>query len=124
MGVTTALSSAGLLQLQTQATQPQAKVKATIKAKRLALRHHYPCHFNIISRSENRGSIVVNSISTSDAGTAMSDVGELKQKYRKWQWKGQYSINYLVSSNSAADSSRPSLLLVHGFGASILHWRR
>ncbi|KAJ6422294.1 hypothetical protein OIU84_027281 [Salix udensis] len=43
----------------------------------------------------------------------------------KWMWKGQFSINYFVSCNSDSQSSPgPPLLLVHGFGASIPHWRR
>lgn len=45
---------------------------------------------------------------------------EIGDKCRKWAWKGQYSINFFVSDSE----SRPPLLLVHGFGASIPHWRR
>ncbi|KAH9781849.1 hypothetical protein KPL71_008635 [Citrus sinensis] len=41
-----------------------------------------------------------------------------------WKWKGQYSINYLVSSTPNSHPDSPPLLLVHGFGASIPHWRR
>ncbi|ESR55174.1 hypothetical protein CICLE_v10021643mg [Citrus x clementina] len=36
-----------------------------------------------------------------------------------WKWKGQYSINYLVSSTPNSHPDSPPLLLVHGFGASI-----
>ncbi|XAR55670.1 hypothetical protein NMG60_11035815 [Bertholletia excelsa] len=58
-------------------------------------------------------------------------VEEIKERCDKWQWRG-YTINYLVvgqgqtnnpSSNSNS-SAGPPLLLVHGFGASIAHWRR
>lgn len=36
---------------------------------------------------------------------------------KKWEWRS-HSINYLVKGDG------PPLLLVHGFGASIGHWRR
>lgn len=36
-----------------------------------------------------------------------------------WEWKG-YKINYVIEG----DGRGPALLLVHGFGASIGHWRR
>ncbi|OAE22635.1 hypothetical protein AXG93_531s1180 [Marchantia polymorpha subsp. ruderalis] len=36
---------------------------------------------------------------------------------RKWEWRGN-SINYVVQG------SGPAVLLVHGFGASIGHWRK
>lgn len=45
---------------------------------------------------------------------------ELKSIYataRQWQWK-DYSITYTVQGTG------PPILLVHGFGASIGHWRR
>ncbi|KAK9205436.1 hypothetical protein WN943_015703 [Citrus x changshan-huyou] len=32
-----------------------------------------------------------------------------------WKWKGQYSINYLVSSTPNSHPDSPPLLLVHGF---------
>lgn len=55
------------------------------------------------------------------------DVQELKQSYRKWNWKGIYDINYVVFPAAAVDQSSSSaghnLVLVHGFGASIPHWR-
>lgn len=53
------------------------------------------------------------------------EVSEIDGKCRKWVWRG-YSINYCVYpeiSGEAADGN-PPLLLVHGFGASIAHWRR
>ncbi|KAL0437906.1 UNVERIFIED_CONTAM: hypothetical protein Slati_2273600 [Sesamum latifolium] len=54
------------------------------------------------------------------------DVSEINRKSRKWVWKG-YTISYLVypeGSSDAAAAVNPPLLLVHGFGASIAHWRR
>ncbi|XP_050204025.1 uncharacterized protein LOC126654030 [Mercurialis annua] len=49
---------------------------------------------------------------------------EIRKQCKKWVWKGQYSINYLVSDDSDSHLQSPPLLLVHGFGASIPHWRR
>lgn len=57
-----------------------------------------------------------------ESGGNALGVSEIKEKCSKWQWKGQYSINYFVSSSNA--KTNPPLLLVHGFGASIPHWRR
>ncbi|XP_051123544.1 uncharacterized protein LOC127246305 isoform X2 [Andrographis paniculata] len=53
------------------------------------------------------------------------ELGEINAKCKKWVWKG-YTINYLVypADSAAAATNRPPLLLVHGFGASIAHWRR
>lgn len=53
------------------------------------------------------------------------DVSEINRKSKKWVWKG-YTISYLVypEGNSDAAAVNPPLLLVHGFGASIAHWRR
>ncbi|XVF67079.1 hypothetical protein PTKIN_Ptkin10aG0091900 [Pterospermum kingtungense] len=66
--------------------------------------------------------------SNKSGGGNVLGVNEIKEKCRKWLWKGDYSINYFVSSSSSSSSSNaksnPPLLLVHGFGASIPHWRR
>ncbi|KAK6937916.1 Alpha/beta hydrolase fold-1 [Dillenia turbinata] len=49
-------------------------------------------------------------------------VREIRESCRKWEWKGKgHSINYFISTN---ENEKPPLLLVHGFGASIPHWRR
>ena len=59
-----------------------------------------------------------------DSGTSVEEASlisdELKAIYatgREWKWRG-YSIFYTVQG------SGPPVLLVHGFGASIGHWRR
>ncbi|KAH6775118.1 alpha/beta-Hydrolases superfamily protein [Perilla frutescens var. hirtella] len=63
------------------------------------------------------------------AGTEESlpplEVREIDGKCKKWVWKG-YAINYLVYPEISGDAAdvNPPLLLVHGFGASIAHWRR
>lgn len=49
---------------------------------------------------------------------------EVKGLCKKWVWKG-YTINYLMCpSTTNHTASPPALLLVHGFGASVAHWRR
>ncbi|GMN58367.1 hypothetical protein TIFTF001_027466 [Ficus carica] len=69
--------------------------------------------------------ITSKSSGSSTAETAGLSVSprEIKEKCKKWVWKGQFSINYFVSDSGALNSN-PPLLLVHGFGASIPHWRR
>ncbi|KAF9661461.1 hypothetical protein SADUNF_Sadunf19G0071300 [Salix dunnii] len=63
--------------------------------------------------------------SSSSCGGKVLEIKEIEERCRKWIWKGQFSINYFVSFNSDSQSSPgPPLLLVHGFGASIPHWRR
>ncbi|KAL1340141.1 hypothetical protein HN51_028463 [Arachis hypogaea] len=89
--------------------------------------HHAPASFHQTSN------FIVNSSTSSSATTAepaasgtFSEVERIKNKCLKWQWKGQYSINYFASpdDDDSSDQEYPPLLLVHGFGASIPHWRR
>ncbi|KAL8482491.1 hypothetical protein ACS0TY_028605 [Phlomoides rotata] len=53
------------------------------------------------------------------------EVSEIDGKCKRWVWRG-YNINYFVypEENGDAATMKPPLLLVHGFGASIAHWRR
>ncbi|KAJ4748243.1 alpha/beta-Hydrolases superfamily protein [Rhynchospora pubera] len=46
-----------------------------------------------------------------------TELSEIYQSCKIWNWRG-FNISYLVKGNG------PPLLLVHGFGASIPHWRR
>lgn len=46
---------------------------------------------------------------------------EIYESCKTWNWKG-YRINYLVKGDDEAGA--PPVLLVHGFGASVAHWRR
>lgn len=67
-------------------------------------------------------------VSGSTGGDVL-EVEEIKERSQKWLWKGTYSINFFVQPpliNGDADHRRrrSPLLLVHGFGASIPHWRR
>lgn len=52
-------------------------------------------------------------------------VAEINDKCKKWVWNG-HTINYLVYPECRNETAamNPPLLLVHGFGASIAHWRR
>lgn len=73
--------------------------------------------------------------SSSTIGSSSSSLGlsleirEINEMCKKWEWRG-HNINYLsVHTGSSEqilnpDSNKPPLLLVHGFGASIAHWRR
>ncbi|XP_027365223.1 pheophytinase, chloroplastic isoform X2 [Abrus precatorius] len=110
----------------TRVTTPR-KVKVKVPLPR----YHHP---NRISNGgwSNRTRVIINSTSATTATSTViydAEVEKIKQKCLTWLWKGQYSINYFVSSD-ADDSpqqlhaNHPPLLLVHGFGASILHWRR
>lgn len=139
MGATIALQSVGLWHLQTQAVLESRGFSRLTGAKKLSL-HRYlqsPCHTNkpsfLACVFNNGRRVIVNSSSASTATTAtvssdaadtVLDVGEIKQKCCKWRWRGQYSINYFVSSDADSSQTNPPLLLVHGFGASIPHWRR
>ncbi|CAL9206976.1 unnamed protein product [Musa hybrid cultivar] len=45
------------------------------------------------------------------------DLKEIRDRCTIWKWK-EFDVNYLVKGKG------PPLLLVHGFGASVGHWRR
>jgi len=42
----------------------------------------------------------------------------IQDGYNNWKWRG-HDINYI----EMGDSSKPALVLIHGFGASSYHWR-
>ncbi|KAI3758728.1 hypothetical protein L6452_06299 [Arctium lappa] len=51
------------------------------------------------------------------------EVNQIKDICSKWEWRG-YTINYLKYEGDNGHKSNPTVLLVHGFGASVGHWRR
>ncbi|XP_024014717.1 uncharacterized protein LOC18022825 isoform X1 [Eutrema salsugineum] len=67
-----------------------------------------------------------SSAAVSGGGVAEAvELSEIGERSNKWKWKGEYSINYFVkSSPEEVTPASQTLLLVHGFGASIPHWRR
>lgn len=76
-------------------------------------------------KSNITATATTGSPSSSSCGGKVLEIREIEERCRKWIWKGKFSINYFVSCNSDSQSSPgPPLLLVHGFGASIPHWRR
>ncbi|KAI3964026.1 hypothetical protein MKX01_014307 [Papaver californicum] len=80
-------------------------------------------------RIDSSHQIITNASSSSPSLTTNSshilEISEIREGSKKWKWRGKYSINYFVVQSSATnDSMKPPLLLIHGFGASIPHWRR
>ncbi|CAH9104199.1 unnamed protein product [Cuscuta epithymum] len=47
----------------------------------------------------------------------------IKALCKAWVWRG-HKVNYFVCQARDGSPSQPSILLVHGFGASVSHWRR
>ena len=131
VAVTAPLShSVGLVRLQFQHTTPKKRSLARVFLGHKYHNHHHHHHHNSISiisnctTSSNTTSTATTTTATSGGGVL--EVKELKERCKKWEWKGQYSITYFVSQSSISNSNnnKPPLLLVHGFGASIPHWRR
>ncbi|KAK3031450.1 hypothetical protein RJ639_036510 [Escallonia herrerae] len=93
----------------------ELRLKVNIHShRRIISRHSPPC----ASSSSATTGVVKDSTPL--------EVAEIKERCRKWQWRG-YTINYLAyEAEGREDETRnnPPLLLVHGFGASIAHWRR
>lgn len=79
----------------------------------------YKLFINSKAISPNASSSV--SAPTSDTRIQVADI---KRSSVKWEWKG-HSVNYFVykKSQGSSNSNSPPVLLVHGFGASIPHWR-
>lgn len=124
VGVTAPLShSVGLVRLQFQHTT-QKKRGFT----RVFFGHKYHNHLhNSISIISNCTTTTTTTTTSATSGGGVLGVKELKERCKKWEWKGQYSITYFVSHSSNSNNNnnnKPPLLLVHGFGASIPHWRR
>ncbi|XP_058203196.1 uncharacterized protein LOC131317630 isoform X7 [Rhododendron vialii] len=82
--------------------------------------------------TSSSGSTASSSIGSSSTLGLSLEIREIDERCKKWQWRG-YTINYLsvhgrreqvLNPDSNSNSDYPPLLLVHGFGASIAHWRR
>ncbi|KAH9782331.1 AB hydrolase-1 domain-containing protein [Citrus sinensis] len=103
-----------------------------VKGLRLPLLSNKSWQFQLQQRNKEkkkRQNVTISYTNSSSGGDSASaalelEVNEIRESYKMWKWKGQYSINYLVSSTPNSHPDSPPLLLVHGFGASIPHWRR
>ncbi|KAL3499710.1 hypothetical protein ACH5RR_038803 [Cinchona calisaya] len=64
-------------------------------------------------------------VTEEEEGILSLDVSEIKEMCRSWLWRG-HKINYLIYpvGDDKTLPRPPPLLLVHGFGASVAHWRR
>ncbi|MEL6471101.1 MAG: alpha/beta fold hydrolase [Cyanobacteria bacterium J06623_4] len=40
-----------------------------------------------------------------------------------WQWQG-FTVSYQYAPQNEPDTVRPAVVLIHGFGASSIHWRK
>ncbi|KAK9200358.1 hypothetical protein WN944_015555 [Citrus x changshan-huyou] len=105
-----------------------------VKGLRLPLLSNKSWQFQLQLQQRNkekkkRQNVTISYTNSSSGGDSASaalelEVNEIRESCKMWKWKGQYSINYLVSSTPNSHPDSPPLLLVHGFGASIPHWRR
>lgn len=83
-----------------------------------------------LNKNPSANAAVITAASSASVGIgAALEVQEIRERSNKWQWN-QFSINYFVShyqpsqQQPQSSSNPPVVLLVHGFGASIPHWRR
>lgn len=81
------------------------------------------------SSPTSKAAVAEEELLSSSSSSALS-LTEIKDKCSKWKWRG-HTINYFVykgidddNQQQTTNSTPPPLLLVHGFGASIAHWRR
>ncbi|XP_052292212.1 pheophytinase, chloroplastic-like [Citrus sinensis] len=105
-----------------------------VKGLRLPLLSNKSWQFQLQFQQRNkekkkRQNVTISYTNSSSGGDSASaalelEVNEIRESCKMWKWKGQYSINYLVSSTPNSHPNSTPLLLVHGFGASIPHWRR
>lgn len=88
---------------------------------RTYLLHHLPTPSSSSRRPHGgpRGARLLRRASgdSSAVPAASSSLEELSRSCTTWSWRGM-SVNYLVRGEG------PPVLLVHGFGASVAHWRR
>ncbi|XP_061345846.1 pheophytinase, chloroplastic [Gastrolobium bilobum] len=140
MEVTSAVHSVGFLHWHSHSSHAERlnsraffiSTRITGRRKVPLLCNHHPNHL-VNGGSRSNTSVIINSTSATTATSTTTSgadgvVEKIKQRCLTWQWKGQYSINYFVSSDADSpqqlQANHPPLLLVHGFGASIPHWRR
>lgn len=100
---------------------PAMVARMTMTPKIVALRRMTPRKDRVCARATASSSAAVSSGGVVEA----VELAEIGEKSKQWKWKGEYSINYfLKSSPEEVTPASQTVLLVHGFGASIPHWRR
>ncbi|KAF8061875.1 hypothetical protein N665_1205s0001, partial [Sinapis alba] len=100
---------------------PAMVARMTTTSKMVALRRMTPRKDRVCVRATASSSAAVSSGGVVEA----VELAEIEDMSKKWTWKGEYSINYFVkSSPEEVTPASQTVLLVHGFGASIPHWRR
>lgn len=91
-------------------------VTSTVTLRRISLRRDRVC-----VRATASSSAAVSSGGVVEA----VELVEIGERSKKWKWKGEYSVNYFVKDPpEEVTPASQTVLLVHGFGASIPHWRR
>lgn len=74
---------------------------------------------NVANKQRISSSVQVQSILVEETLNKKVDRLQWKESgYLSWEWRGN-KINYIEAGNP----SKPVLLLIHGFGASVYHWR-
>lgn len=110
---------------------PQNHLQSTITVKPFVChpcRHQYSPNtaqeYKLFLKTKTVSLNVSSSVSTTPTSDTRIPVTDIKKSSIKWEWKG-HSVNYFVYKNSqeSLNSNPPPVLLVHGFGASIPHWR-
>lgn len=96
---------------------PAMVARMTMTSKMVALRR--------MNLRKDRVCVSATAVSSGGGVVEAVELAEIGEMSKKWKWKGEYSINYFVkSSPEEVTPASQTVLLVHGFGASIPHWRR
>ncbi|XP_038884600.1 pheophytinase, chloroplastic isoform X2 [Benincasa hispida] len=125
-------SSFGVLDTLSPPPESVRRARKIIQGNRNCFIRHRNWAGRFVGLSKNPSTKAAVITATSSASVCIGpalEVQEIRERSNKWQWN-QYSINYFVShyqpsrEQPQSSSSPPVVLLVHGFGASIPHWRR
>ncbi|XP_027079982.2 uncharacterized protein [Coffea arabica] len=89
--------------------------------------HHRRKHVTVWTIQPVRSSSAAPAtvVSEEEDNVLSLDVSDIKAISRSWLWRG-HKINYLhyQAGDGKTSPAAPPLLLVHGFGASVAHWRK
>ena len=68
-------------------------------------------------------SISLGATTENDIGSSMTRLDWKENGYKSYMWNN-HKINYIdLGKSSDPNQNKPPLLLIHGFGASVYHWR-